>query len=229
MPVSVHSAGRCGNPYRVTTAAHRYIPPGTSASAAALPRDAEATSGRRPEHLPRVLAFPCILIVSGTPLAPSAAPAFCSTDERMMLIARLRLAAMIGSALLLTGCGGSGDSVDPAAALTDSIAAVDTALLAGLPPGTTMETLALGRSGFVVCTVCHGLDAEGTALGPSLTDSTWIHVPADIDSIAGLIRTGVSRPTEFPIPMPAMGGGDFDEEQLRAVATYVYALSRKQT
>lgn len=55
VPVSVHSAGRCGNPYRVTTAAPRYSPPGTSASAAALPRDPEPPSRGRPEHLPRVL------------------------------------------------------------------------------------------------------------------------------------------------------------------------------
>ena len=104
---------------------------------------------------------------------------------------------------------------------------MDAALLADMPEGTTMEELAMGRTAFVVCTVCHGLDAEGTQLGPSLRDGAWIHIPAELDSIAQIVRSGVSSPKEFPIPMPVMGGGDFDEAELNALATYVYALSRR--
>lgn len=126
----------------------------------------------------------------------------------------------------LAGCGSDGDATDPAEAVTDSIDAIDPSLLAGMPEGTTLETLSTGRSGFVACTVCHGLNAEGTQLGPSLRDTTWIHIPADIDSIARIITTGVPEPKEFPIPMPVMGGADLDQNELRAVASYVYALSR---
>lgn len=145
-----------------------------------------------------------------------------------MYRSRIRRAATVPFFLFLTACGASGDSVDAAEAVADSIDAIDPALLAGLPEGTTIETLSMGREAFVVCTVCHGLNAEGTALGPSLTDSTWTHIPADIDSIAALVRAGVPDPAEFQIPMPAMGGGDFDDAELKAVASYVYALSRKQ-
>lgn len=112
-------------------------------------------------------------------------------------------------------------------AVADSIDAIDPSLLAALPEGSTLEELEAGRTGFVVCTVCHGLNGEGTQLGPSLRDTAWIHIPADIDSIARIIRTGVESPEEFPMPMPVMGAGDFDESELRAVASYVYALSRK--
>lgn len=143
---------------------------------------------------------------------------------------RIGIARGIPAALLLaaiTGCGSSDDAVDPIDAVADSLAVIDAELLAGMPEGTTTELMSMGRTAFVVCTVCHGVDAEGTQLGPSLRDTAWIHIPADIDSIARLVRTGVERPKEFPIPMPVMGGGDFDEAELKAVASYVYALSRR--
>ncbi len=128
---------------------------------------------------------------------------------------------------LSAGCGASDGTVDPVDAVADSLTAIDTALLTGMPEGTTVEQLSAGRRAFVVCTVCHGVEAEGTQLGPSLRDSVWIHIPAEIDSIARIVRTGVSNPREFQIPMPVLGGGDFDEAELEAVATYVYALSRQ--
>ena len=110
--------------------------------------------------------------------------------------------------------------------LVESVEEIDPALLAALPPGATEEMLTDGRELYVTCSVCHGLDARGTQLGPSLRDTTWIHIDGSIPQIVELTRRGVPDPAEFPIPMPVMGGGEFDEAQLQSLATYVHALAR---
>ena len=105
---------------------------------------------------------------------------------------------------------------------------LDPGLAALLPPGSTFEEAEEGQRLFLVCTVCHGLDGGGTALGPSLRAGEWIHLDTiDVPRIAALVREGIDRPREYPIPMPAQGGGEFDEGQLRSLATYVYLLSRQ--
>lgn len=104
---------------------------------------------------------------------------------------------------------------------------LDPALAANLPPGVTIEEAQLGQRLFTVCTVCHGPDARGTQLGPSLRDAEWIHIQGEREEIAELVRSGIATPREYPVPMPPMGGGDFDEAELRALATYVYLLGRQ--
>lgn len=134
----------------------------------------------------------------------------------------------LGAALVLaiSACDSPRTEPSPASEIADSVAAIDSSMLAGLSPGISIDLLEEGRDLFVVCSVCHGLDGHGTQLGPSLRDSTWIHIPNEIDAIAEITRTGVPTPTDFPVPMPIMGGGDFDAGELRALATYVHALAR---
>jgi mono/diheme cytochrome c family protein len=46
-----------------------------------------------------------------------------------------------------------------------------------------------------------------------------------MQGIEGVVRNGVPQPKQFPAPMPAMGGAPLSDEQVRAVAAYVYSIS----
>ena len=84
-----------------------------------------------------------------------------------------------------------------------------------------------GRKLFLTCAVCHGLDARGTQLGPSLRDAEWADVDSSLAEIEQVIRSGVPDPSDFDTPMPVLGGGDFDAKQVRALAAYVLAVSQR--
>ncbi|SRR5690606_17905091 len=98
-----------------------------------------------------------------------------------------------------------------------------------LPPGVTQEMVAQGQQIFGstgLCFTCHGPDAKGMPnLGPNLTDNQWLNVDGSYDAIVNVIQTGVAQPVEASSPMPPMGGAQLTEEQVRAVAAYVYAIS----
>ena len=85
------------------------------------------------------------------------------------------------------------------------------------------ETIFAGKGN---CYTCHKGKGTGSALGPDLTDKTWIQISGDYASIVRNIRTGVPAPIEYPTPMPAMGGGTLTEEEICAVGAYVWSLSR---
>jgi mono/diheme cytochrome c family protein len=95
-----------------------------------------------------------------------------------------------------------------------------------LPPGTTIEMAREGRELFRVCSTCHGVDADGTQLGPSLRDQEWLQGDGSFEEIQRVVREGVDPPREYPVPMPPGGGGAFTDDEVRSLATYVYALSR---
>jgi mono/diheme cytochrome c family protein len=99
--------------------------------------------------------------------------------------------------------------------------------MGALPAGVTAEMVQQGQQLFgTVCVACHGQAGAGTQLGPALNDAEWINVTAgEIDEVVNVIRTGVAQPRQFPNPMPPMGGGNFTDEQLRALAAYVYSIS----
>lgn len=96
-----------------------------------------------------------------------------------------------------------------------------------IPVGVDTATVEEGRRLYVVCAVCHGLDGHGTGLGPSLRDGEWRHISGSVEEIATITRSGVTSPVDFPIPMPAMGGGDYAPEEVQAVAAYVFALGHE--
>jgi cytochrome c oxidase cbb3-type subunit 3 len=94
------------------------------------------------------------------------------------------------------------------------------------PPGVTQEMVENGMQLFgTVCTACHGVGGGGTAAGPQLSDASWIHISGSFDEIVNIIQTGVPTPRDFAAPMPPMGGGSFNADQVRAIAAYIYALS----
>lgn len=99
--------------------------------------------------------------------------------------------------------------------------------------GPTPQQVALGDSIFHgqvaggTCTACHGQDAKGTAVAPNLTDSQWLNGDGSYQFIVHTVTTGVPKPKEHPAPMPPKGGANLTDDQVKAVAAYVYSLSHK--
>jgi glucose/arabinose dehydrogenase/mono/diheme cytochrome c family protein len=110
-------------------------------------------------------------------------------------------------------------------------AGVSAALLP-VPAGSSRRAVELGddvfhgRTGGAGCTGCHGTDASGTPLGPALLGHRWIWGDGSYQSIEKIIREGVPQPKQYRAPMPPMGGAQLTDEQLSAVAAYVWGLSR---
>lgn len=101
-------------------------------------------------------------------------------------------------------------------------------LAAGAPAGVTQEMVDAGAQQFgTVCAACHGAGGVGTAAGPSLSDGGWLHISGSFEEIVQVIQSGVPNPIESPAPMPPLGGGNFNEEQVRQLAAYVFALSHQ--
>ncbi|HLU24864.1 MAG TPA: cytochrome c [Longimicrobiales bacterium] len=99
----------------------------------------------------------------------------------------------------------------------------------GLPPGIGPAQIDAGAAifrGRGNCFVCHGASGEGTMLGPALKGGEWLHIKGGFEEIVALVRSGVPKPVKFPAPMPEMGGAKLSDEELRAVAAYVWTLSR---
>ncbi|HUG27854.1 MAG TPA: cytochrome c [Gemmatimonadales bacterium] len=99
-----------------------------------------------------------------------------------------------------------------------------------LPPGVTAEMLAEGKrlwSGQGLCLACHGVDGKG-GLGPDLTDGKWDHINGSFDQLVARIIKGV-MPDESKSGqvMPPRGGGGLSDEQIKAVAAYVWTLNRR--
>jgi glucose/arabinose dehydrogenase/mono/diheme cytochrome c family protein len=125
-----------------------------------------------------------------------------------------------------------GDAKPPEGTHPDAGAAAATANLP-VPAGATKEMVALGeriflgRVGGATCTGCHGADAKGTPLGPNLTGSHWLWGDGSYGSIAKTITTGVPQPKQYRSPMPPMGGARFTQDQVSALAAYIWGLSHR--
>lgn len=97
-----------------------------------------------------------------------------------------------------------------------------------LPPGVTPAIIDRGQSLFTGegrCSTCHGPSAHG-AIGPDLTDGTWLHVKGGYLEILHQVLTGVSQEESLSgLVMPPRGGADLTDAQVYAVAAYVWHLS----
>ena len=102
--------------------------------------------------------------------------------------------------------------------------------VAQAPAGVTASAIAQGDSIFHSkgnCYACHGANAQG-AVGPNLTDAEWIHSDGSYDAIVKQVTTGVTKEeSKSGIPMPAKGGSSITDDEVKAVAAYVYSLSHK--
>ena len=98
------------------------------------------------------------------------------------------------------------------------------------PAGVTPAAIAQGDSIFHkdgMCYACHGSNAQGT-VGPNLTDAEWLHGDGSYDMIVATVTSGVpADKAKKGIAMPPKGGSSITDEQVKAVAAYVYSLSHK--
>src|ERR1700675_3578523 len=97
--------------------------------------------------------------------------------------------------------------------------------------GVTPAAIAQGDSIFHSkgnCYACHGANAQG-AVGPNLTYAEWIHSDGSYDAIVKQVTTGVAKEeSKSGIPMPPKGGSTITDDEVKAVAAYVYSLSHKK-
>ena len=103
--------------------------------------------------------------------------------------------------------------------------------VAQAPAGVTPVAISQGDSifhGKGNCYACHGSNAEGT-IGPNLTDAEWIHSDGSYDAIVKQVTTGVPKEaSKSGIVMPPRGGSTITDDEVKAVAAYVYSLSHKK-
>jgi mono/diheme cytochrome c family protein len=121
--------------------------------------------------------------------------------------------------------GGRGQADTGATPRTTATAAA----AVGACPATGQALVDQGRlifGGAGNCFACHGSSATGTPLAPDLTDARWLNIDGSYASIIPLVRAGVAHPKQYSAPMPPMGGAQLSNDQVCAVAAYVYSLHR---
>ena len=103
-----------------------------------------------------------------------------------------------------------------------------------MPAGVTAQMITLGDSLFNngACQRCHGKLGVGAANGPALNDATWLQISGSYDEIVKVITTGVPRAaikdSTHRFQMNPRGGPmNLTDDQVKAVAAYVYSLSHK--
>jgi mono/diheme cytochrome c family protein len=98
------------------------------------------------------------------------------------------------------------------------------------PEAVTPEAVSQGESlfkGAGLCSACHGANAKGIPnLGADLTDDEWQHSDGTFEGILKSIVGGISSDkSSSGTVMPPNGGSALSDEQLEAVAAYVWSLS----
>ena len=147
---------------------------------------------------------------------------------------KIQVGVLLGAFVALAACAGGDDAAteqpatDTATAAAPAEAPPAVPSNVQLPEGVTPEMVAQGQQIFNtgICWSCHQQNGVGGPLAPPLNDQTWINIPqGSYDEIVQVITTGVPQPKQFPGPMPAKGGAPLTDEEVRAVAAYVYSLS----
>lgn len=131
-------------------------------------------------------------------------------------------------------------NVRAVSSLLFAMAGLTTACHHGMPPagpplprGTSRAMLALGDSLFNqgACRNCHGVGAVGGPRAPSLVSGPWLQSTGSFEEIVAIITTGVPKnklkDPSRPFAMNPRGGPmKLTDDQVRAVATYVWSISR---
>lgn len=85
------------------------------------------------------------------------------------------------------------------------------------------------------CVACHAAAGRGPGQrGPDLSDIEWLHSMGDFDGIFQTIFWGVPKDrmkavAPRPFEMHPRGGMNIDREQMKALAAYVWTISRPDT
>jgi mono/diheme cytochrome c family protein len=100
-----------------------------------------------------------------------------------------------------------------------------------MPEGVTKEMIAQGKTvyaGAGICSSCHGPAGKGVpSLGADLTDAEWVHSDGSYDGIVKTIMEGVTaQASTSGVPMPAKGGTGISDDDVKAVAAYVWTLGK---
>lgn len=139
------------------------------------------------------------------------------------------------AAAAIAACSSGTKTASSAPSPTSGSGAAAKATTSGMPAGVTTAMIAEGDSLFHAsgCVRCHGADAKGAQNGPNLTGPTFLHVNGTYQDFVRLITSGVPadsiKDTAHRFPMRPRGGGQhpLTDEQVNAVAAYVYSLSHK--
>ncbi len=78
------------------------------------------------------------------------------------------------------------------------------------------------------CSGCHGADGIGTPVGPALNTGKWLWSDGSFAALTSTIKDGVPEPKQHPGAMPPMGGVTLSDGDLKAVASYVWAIGHRQ-
>ena len=102
-----------------------------------------------------------------------------------------------------------------------------------LPKGVTLASVAKGKeiyNGAGICMSCHGPTGEGIpSLGANLTDDEWQHSDGSYEGVVKTVMEGVTaQASSSGVPMPAKGGTSISDDDAKAVAAYVWTLSRTE-
>jgi glucose/arabinose dehydrogenase/mono/diheme cytochrome c family protein len=103
-----------------------------------------------------------------------------------------------------------------------------------VPPGATAamvaegEKIFRGQEGGATCTGCHGADASGTSIGPSLISGKWMWSDGSYAGIAEIITEGVPEPKVYRALMPPMGGATLTPEQVNDIAAFLWSVNQKK-
>ncbi len=101
---------------------------------------------------------------------------------------------------------------------------------ASLPEGVTVAMVEEGQEIFNgtagVCFTCHLREGRGGPLAPDLSDDVWLNIDGAYGSIVEIVESGVPEPVEYPGVMQPRAGMPLSDDQVRAVAAYVFSLSR---
>ena len=100
-----------------------------------------------------------------------------------------------------------------------------------LPDGVTSEMVGRGGDLFrtdALCHACHGVSGKGIrSLGSDLTDDEWTHTDGSYAGTVMIITVGIkAEDSTSGIPMPPRAGANLSDDQVRAIAAYVWTLSR---
>jgi len=97
------------------------------------------------------------------------------------------------------------------------------------PEGVTDSSIAWGKQlfhGSANCAACHGQEARGTDDGPALTGALWLHGPGTYEWLVEQIERGIpAHRTWTGKPMPMRGWANMPDDDVRAVAAYVWVIT----
>ena len=160
----------------------------------------------------------------------------------MFRIRNLTAVALVLGLATMAACSGSEAGQQQAASGTNETSAAEsgsTAMAEGhgatqdeaLPEGVTPEMVAQGKeiyAGVGLCYVCHGGDGTGMpGMGADLTDDEWVQADGTYEGIVKTVLAGVDvDKSTTGIVMPPKGGSSITDDQVKAVAAYVYTLGK---